>query len=114
MDKIISKNLITLTIIFFLISVSLIKEFTSDIILTNKHYIGFTLIFLTVLLYFFYKKWFIYFLFYVLLAGCVDLIDIFYITINVKIIFVTFNPIFIILFILHLIFNKFMDNQLFP
>ncbi|EDP95017.1 hypothetical protein U8527_08305 [Kordia algicida OT-1] len=114
MTKKITKDSIPLLLIYVLMMVTLIKHVTSDITLHQKHYISFALILVSTFLYFFNRKWFVHFFFFVLLIGTFDLIHIFYINMKITISFININLIFLIVFGIHLILNKLIDDNLFP
>lgn len=114
MTKKITKDSIPLLLIYVLMMITLIKHVTSDITLHQKHYVGFALILVSTFLYFFNRKWFIHFFFFVLLIGTFDLIHIFYINMKITISFININLIFLIVFGIHLILNKLVDDNLFP
>ncbi len=86
----------------------------TDYILNYKHYVGIGLIGISSLLYFKNKKLFVYVFGLTLILGTLNLIDIYYSNILFGIGPISFNPIFLILLIVFLRFNKELLNKMFP
>ncbi|MFC7357096.1 hypothetical protein ACFQO1_05315 [Jejudonia soesokkakensis] len=114
MKKNIEKNFTPLLIAIILVLVSIGISLFSDTALNYRHYIGFTLILISTILYFQNRKWYTYIFGLTLLIGTVSLIDIFFMTFGITIIFFQFNPLLLILLIVFLMTNKGLIDKIFP
>lgn len=114
MKKIFFKDTIPIIVSIILVIYSIGITIFTDYVLNYKHYIGFSLIAISSI--FFIKNKTIYFYIFglTLLAGTVNIIDIFYATVNFGIGFISFNPIFLALLLLFFVFNKKMIDEMFP
>ncbi len=114
MLKIINWKTIPLAISIFLVTYSTVITFFTNYVLDIKLYIGFTLVLLAVIMYFFSQKWFVLSFFLILLLGTIQVIDIFYIEFSLRFIFIKINPLCFVLLLMHVILNKTIFNEIFP
>ena len=114
MKKNIGKDFIPLLIAIILVLVSIGISMFTDTTLNYRHYIGFILVLTSTILYFQNRKWYEYVFGLTLLIGTVSLIDIFFMTFGITIVFFQFNPLLLILLIVFLTTNKGLIDKLFP
>jgi Na+-transporting methylmalonyl-CoA/oxaloacetate decarboxylase gamma subunit len=114
MKKHIAKDFIPLLIAIILVLISIGIAVFSPTALNYRHYIGISLVLISTILYFKNKKLYAYVFGLTLLIGTTSLIDIFFMTFGITIVFFRFNPLFLILLIIFLAFNKNLIDKLFP
>jgi len=114
MIKTIGKDFIPVLISILLVLASIGITIFTNYTLNYKHYIGIGLILISTILYFKNKKLFIYFFGATLLLGTIGQIDFYYVNVLFGIGAPMFNPIFLILLILFLAFNKKLIGKMFP
>jgi hypothetical protein len=114
MRKNIGKDIIPLLVSTILLIISIGVTLFSDYVLNYKHYMGIGLVGISSVLYFKNKNIYIYLFGLTLVLGILNLIDIYYSNITLRFGPIKFNPIFLILLIIFLAFNKQVLNQIFP
>jgi hypothetical protein len=114
MKKNIGKDIIPLLVSTILLIISIGVTLFTDYVLNYKHYIGIGLIGISSVLYFKNKNIYVYLFGLTLVLGILNLIDIYYSNITLGFGPIKFNPIFLILLIIFLTFNKQVLNQIFP
>jgi glucan phosphoethanolaminetransferase (alkaline phosphatase superfamily) len=114
MRKILTKDIIPLLISIFLLLTSVGIILFTEYTLNYKHYVGVVLIGISTILFFKNKNVFIYVFGITLILGIINLIDIYYSNIIIGIGPITFNPIFLTLFIIFFALNKETFNKMFP
>ena len=114
MRKTIGKDIIPLLISVILLLISIGIILFTDYVLNFKHYVGIGLVGISSILYFKNKKLYVYIFGLTLIAGIINLIDIFYSNISFGIGPIKFNPIFLTLLIIFLTLNKELLNKMFP
>ncbi|WP_282067957.1 hypothetical protein [Olleya namhaensis] len=115
MRKNINKDCIPLLFALLLMLVSIGTEITNYAILNYKHYIGFSLITVSTVLYFQNKKLFVYFFLITLLLGLANVVDLFYWNVSINLSHVIkINPIFLTLLALFMGLNNKIINTIFP
>ena len=113
-EKTIGKDIIPLLISIILLIISIGITLFTDYVLNYKHYRGIGLVGISSVLYFKNKKFYVYIFGLTLIAGIINLIDIFYSNISFRIGPIKFNPIFLTLLIIFLALHKELLNKLFP
>jgi hypothetical protein len=101
-----NKNIILLSISLALIIYSMLMLLFNDYILNIKHYCGVALFSFSFFLYLKNKKYYFYLFGTTLVLGVIGMIDFFYISLSISISLLKINPVFVILLILFLVFNK--------
>ena len=101
-----NKQIIPLSIAILLILISLGMVKSTDYSLNQSHYIGIAGIMISLLLYFIRKDIYVIVFGLTLIAGFIGLLDIFYVNLSIGFGILKFNPIFLILLILYLLFNR--------
>ena len=114
MPKNIDRDIIPLLIANLLVLTSIGIILFTDYSMTNKHYVGSALILISTVLYFTYKKAYIYIFGLTLLIGTLNMIEIFYASFIFGIGPIEFNPIFLTLLFMFLAFNRKLIDQMFP
>ncbi len=114
MKKHFSKENIPLILSIILVIISLFYSIFGNYALNAKHYVGFSLILMSFLTYFYNKKVYSIVFTISLTLGLIGLIDILFIEFAITIIFIKINLVFLILLILFLVTNKEKLNKLFP
>jgi len=113
-NNFINKDIIPLIITIALVLISIIVVMSTNVILNQKHYLGFGLVFISLFLYFKQKDSYIFVFSIFLLAGLIGVLDVFYLTYQLELVVLKLNPIFLLLFILFISFNRDKLNSLFP
>ncbi len=113
MKNSIHKNSTPLIIALLLIVSTVGIVLFTDATISYKHYLGIILVAVSIFLYFKKRNLYRYIFGITLLIGFVDIIDIFYINALFNIGPIRFNPIFLILIILFVVFNQQFFEKLF-
>ena len=87
---------------------------STDYSLDQTHYIGISGILISLLLYFIRKDIYVIVFGLTLIAGIIGLLDIFYANVSIGIGILKINPIFLIILILYLLFNRNIMDEMFP
>ncbi len=110
----IGKEEIPLLISIGLVIISILMSVIYNYNIDYKHILGSILIFFSGLLFFKNVKMYILLFVLTLTIGMINVIDIFYKSVEITMFGITINPLFLLLLVLFLIFNKERLNKLFP